>query len=271
MTRWRFSALFAACLLGSAAAPALALGPDTDCPLGERTYRIALPDGEGPFGAVVYMHGYRGSAEGAMNNAGLRRMARELGVALIAAKSGGEDWLIRNAPRKGFDDDRRELAYFDALVDDVAQRFPIDTTRLLATGFSAGGMMTWTLACHRAETFAAFAPIAGTFWAPMPKSCPNPAINLVHINGTQDTIVPIEGRPIADTHQGNARDAMAMLRAKNSYSALAPTGAGDAQGLTCTEATAPDGEALLFCTHDGGHIIRPEWIGWAWTRFVDGP
>lgn len=246
-----------------------ACGPQSDCVVGERTYRIALPDGEGPFGAVVYMHGYRGTADGAMNNKGLRDMARNLGVALIAAKSGGEDWLIRNAPRKGFADDSRELGYFDAVLEDAAARFPLDRDRLLATGFSAGGMMTWTLACHRSEAFRAFAPIAGTFWAPIPDTCPGGPVNLVHINGTADTIVPIEGRPIADTHQGNARSAVAMFAREENYAPLAPAAAGADLGLECAAAAGPLDTELAFCTHGGGHILRPEWIAWAWRKFVE--
>ena len=49
------------------AAPALACGPDTDCAVGDRTYRIALPeghDGAAPVGALVWAHGYRGTAAG---------------------------------------------------------------------------------------------------------------------------------------------------------------------------------------------------------------
>lgn len=270
--RWqrRFApcAALAASLALSAPAPALACGPDTDCAVGDRTYRIALPDGEGPFGALVYMHGYRGSAAGTMSNAALRAVARDLGVALIAAKSGGEDWLIRNAPRKDFEDDTRELAYFDALLDDAAARFPLDRSRMLATGFSAGGMMTWTLACHRAESFAAFAPIAGTFWAPIPERCPNPPVDLVHINGTSDSIVPIEGRPIADTRQGNSREAMAMFVSDGGYDALAPVEDGGGVGLACEAADGPQNATLMFCTHPGGHSIQAEWVRFAWETLM---
>lgn len=257
-------AAFAATLIS---APAIACGPETDCQLGERTYRIALPEGPGPFGAILYMHGYRGTAAGAMRSEGLRAMADELNVALVAPKSGGPDWLLRHAPRKGFTDDRLELDYFDALLEDVVTRFPIDPERILATGFSAGGMMTWTLACHRSERFSAFAPIAGTFWAPIPDDCPNEPVTLVHINGTNDTVVPIEGRAIADTRQGNAREAFAVFALKGDYSAAGPVSLGADLGLFC-EAAASGGERLLFCTHPGGHSIEPAWIAWAYRTFV---
>lgn len=247
---------------------AQACGPDSDCVLGERTYRIALPEvADAPHGAIVFAHGYRGSAAGTMASDSLRQMAQALGVALVAPKSGGEDWLIRNAPRKGFADDRRELAYFDALIDDITARHPIDPEQILMTGFSAGGMMTWTLACHRADRFAAFLPIAGTFWEEMPERCPNPPIDLVHINGTSDTIVPLTGRPIADTHQGNVYEALAMFKEAGGHTEPLTLDT-DALLLECAGEETEAGEALVLCLHDGGHIVDADWIAWAYQNLV---
>ncbi|MEM6848290.1 MAG: polyhydroxybutyrate depolymerase [Pseudomonadota bacterium] len=245
-----------------------ACGPDTDCVMGERTYRIAMPpDAEGPVGAIVFMHGWRGTAAGVMNNGGLRDMAAELGVALIAPKSGGEDWLIRNAPRKGFTDDHRELEFFDAMLDDADSRFGIDRDKLLATGFSAGGMMTWTLACHRGTAFTAFAPVAGTFWADIPQDCPNPAIDLVHFHGTADEVVPLGGRPIADTRQGDVYAALIMMREAHDYGE--PLSADKSvQSLDCEGGETAGGDALMLCLHDGGHTVKAEWIEWAFKTFV---
>ena len=90
-----------ALLLALTAAPALACGPDSDCKVGDRIYRIRLPDGVEPgtpIGAVVFAHGYRGSAAGVMNNAQLGRAIADLGLALIAPEAAADDWSIANAP-----------------------------------------------------------------------------------------------------------------------------------------------------------------------------
>lgn len=257
--RWLAAALL------FAASSAAACGPDTDCVVGERTYRIAVPEGDGPFGAILYMHGWRSSAAAVMADEALRQTARELGVALIAPKSGGEGWLIANRPRSGFTHDRRETDYFAALLDDAAARFPIDTARILATGFSSGGMMTWTLACRMPERFTAFLPVAGTFWAPVPDDCAEGAIDLVHIHGTADTVVPLAGRPIADSRQGDVGTAFETFRAAKGYDA--PAGDG-LPGLSCEGSAAGD-RRLVLCLHDGGHVVRPEWIAWGWRSLVD--
>ena len=76
------------------ATPALACGPDTDCKLGDRTYRVAMPeghDGAKPVGAIVFSHGYRGSAAGLMRNRNLRRAISNMGLAFIALKSKDDD------------------------------------------------------------------------------------------------------------------------------------------------------------------------------------
>lgn len=251
-----------------AATGALACGPDTDCIIGARTYRIALPPGEGPYGAIVFMHGYRGTAAGVMANQGLRDLVDTLGVALVAPQSGGEDWLLRNAPRRGLTDNSLELTYFDALLDDVTDRFPVDPSRILASGFSAGGMTTWMLACHRGRRFAGFLPVSGTFWAPIPDECPSPPVDLVHIHGTADTVVPLEGRPIADTSQGDVHEAIALFSEEGGFQPAPDATLDPPEGLACKASRNADGQHLDLCLHDGGHRVEPEWIAFGYETLV---
>lgn len=252
-----------------------ACGPDTDCMIGDRTFRLAMPPGatiDGPnegLGAILFLHGYRGSADGAMRNASLRKVAEDLGVAFVAAKSGGEDWLIRNAPNSGFVDDEAELEYFDALLDQLAE-YGIDREKTLVTGFSAGGMMTWTLACRRPDQFAAYVPVAGTFWAPMPEDCGYQPMKLLHIHGTSDTIVPLGGRPIADVRQGDVPEALRGLRDALGVDGpeVATEGPDD---LSCTGTGESSQSAVTFCLHDGGHSFQAPWVDWSYRNLIDAP
>ncbi|MEO1601048.1 MAG: polyhydroxybutyrate depolymerase [Pseudomonadota bacterium] len=261
----------------AAAHPAPACGADTDCVLDiggtERTYRIRLPQtpSAAPMGAILYAHGYKGSAAGAMRNKALEALAGELGIAFVAAKSFGDDWMIPGVPshtRNGVSPDgSEELAYFDALVADITGRFGIDPDRILMTGFSAGGMVTWTLACHRGGMFAGFAPIAGTFWRPVPETCTSPVTSLVHIHGTEDRIVPLGGRPIAQTHQGDVPRALAMYRDYGGFGEAAREQRGD---LDCEMRENADGAVLDYCAFVGGHSFRTAHLRMAWKRLM-GP
>lgn len=253
-------------LAAIAAAPdARACGPESDCALGDRHYRIYLPadaDGTPAMGAIIFAHGYKGTAAGTLKSAALRAMADRLGVALIAAKSAGDDWSIPGAPSIGAIDGADELAYFDAVRADATRRFGIDPDRLIAAGFSAGGMMTWTLACHRSADYAAFVPMAGTFWRPIPETCSGPVADIIHLHGTADRIVPLEGRRIEDARQGAIRDAIAMYARFGAFAEPAPRRLA---GTDCEERRNPDGARLSLCLFDGGHSFDTTFLESAWT------
>ncbi|MEO0386104.1 MAG: PHB depolymerase family esterase [Pseudomonadota bacterium] len=252
-------------LLGLCLAPltAVACGSDTDCALGDRTYRILMPEGVERPGAVVFAHGYRGSASGTMRSQGLRDMAAELGVALVAVKSYAEDWRIPGVPADPTTDGAQERQYFSALVPALAERHGIDTDRLLLAGFSAGGMVTWQMACDLGDLFAGFAPIAGTFWVPVPSTCASAPVNLIHTHGTSDKIVPLAGRPIAETHQGDVEKAVSVLRVAGGYDNPVDV---PAEGMVCTAESTPDNHVLELCLHDGGHSMRASYVARAWRR-----
>ena len=249
--------------------PVYACGPDTDCVLdNDRHYRIRMPeghDGVSPVGAVFFMHGYRGTAKGTMRNKSLAKAVSDLGLALVAPKSAYADWAIPGAPQAK---EPVELEYFGAIVKDIKQRFNIDTSRMMASGFSAGGMMTWSLACDRSELFAAYAPIAGTFWEPTPKTCNTPTTNIIHIHGTSDKIVPLAGRPIADTKQGNVSEVLAMYAMKGGFSDEREYKQDELE-FSCNEMRNQNEKILEICLHPGGHSMKSAYVTNTWKKFVE--
>jgi len=246
------------------AGSARACGPESDCRTGARHYRIALPEGaQPPLGAIVYAHGYRGSAAGVMRNGGLRRMAAEENLALIALDSRDRDWVIPHAPGHPDTDGAKEFAYVGAVLDDAARRFDIDPDRVLGAGFSSGAMLMWTLACAMPERFAGFVAVAGTFWQGPPESCATPVASLVHIHGESDPTVPLEGRAIRETVQGDVRAALAMYRRIGGFR---PAQAPQPEGLSCDSWRNAGDEILDFCVHPGGHSLRTGYITFGLER-----
>ncbi|MEM6622965.1 MAG: prolyl oligopeptidase family serine peptidase [Pseudomonadota bacterium] len=261
----RMALLLAVAWASMWAQPALACGTDTDCLLGERTYRIALPDGVENPGALVYAHGYRGSAKGAMRNKALIEFAHRNGMALVAMKSFQDDWRIPGVPAEPGTDGAPELAYIDALLPELASRHGIDTGNLVATGFSAGGMFTWFLACNRGDRFRAFVPVAGTFWRPVPQTCPTYPVDLVHIHGTSDRIVPLTGRPIGPTHQGDVGIAYERLMAVAGGEAHTGAAAQTFDDLNCQVLPTPSGRTVSMCLHPGGHSFKVQYLDAAFS------
>jgi len=259
-----------ACLSGIFfASSALACGPDTDCMVGDRNYRIVMPEGHDGLSKVpviAYAHGYQGSAAGVMRNGSLRGLASDLGAALLAFNSNGGSWILPNHPRQMDSDGAAEFAYVDAVLASASERFPLDTDRIMATGFSGGGMLIWNLACARSGSFAGFAPVSGTFWLKPPETCTKPATNIVHIHGDSDKVVPLDGRPIGPTKQGKVSEALALYQKFGGFGVGQDRAYGN---LRCKERTNADDKVLDFCLFSGGHSFRTEHVRHAWQRLVD--
>jgi polyhydroxybutyrate depolymerase len=249
--------------------PALACGATSNCKIGDRFYRIRMPANiqEGQtVGAVVFAHGYQGTAAGVMRNKRLKRVAERLGVALIAVKSSRQDWALPGAPsggpKPGFD----ELRYFDAVVADATARFPINPSQMMVTGFSAGGMMVWHLICHRSELFAAFAPMAGTFWKPEPATCDTPPTSVVHIHGDKDKTVPLGGRAIGAAHQG---DVPTVIKMYANYGDFGPAEKRKEGKMTCEVRVNANDKLFKYCLFPGRHNFSSEYVALAWNTFVE--
>ena len=250
-------------------APVLACGADTDCAIGDRSYRIAMPeghDGAGKVPVLAFAHGYKGSAKGVMRNKSLRRLASDLGAALIAFNSIDGTWSIPNHPGHMEADGSVEFSYVRAVLEDAASQFPLDTSRVVSTGFSSGGMLTWNLACEMPDRFAGFVPVAGTFWLVPPETCNKPVTSIVHIHGDADRTVPLTGRVIGPTKQGEVAEALAMYQ---EFGGFAPKAKAQAYGpLTCDSATNNDGDVMMFCLFKGGHSFRTEYVRFGWEQLM---
>lgn len=243
---------------------AYACGADSDCVVGDRSYRISLPDGvDAPVGAVVWAHGYRGTAVGVMRNGSLRKMVHAEGLALIALQGVGGTWDLPNGPRTPDSTGAAEFTYVEDVIEDAVARFGIDPARLVASGFSAGAMLVWNLACTRPEGFVGFVPFSGTFWDRPPSQCATPTKSLIHIHGDDDGTVPLNGRPIGPTHQGKVSEALKMYSALGSFG---PVEQLDTPALRCSEQTNPRREVLGFCLFEGGHSFRTEYLAFALAR-----
>ena len=237
------------------AGPAWACGIDSDCVLdvpasgGERLYRIDKREGQ--TGAYLFAHGYRGSAAGVMRNRSLRDAVAKEGFALVAPEA-LETWSLPNGPRPPRFD---EAPYFEAIVEDLVEKHGIARDRIVMSGFSAGGMVTWNMACDRPDLFAGFVPISGTYWKGPPRTCPGGVPNIVHIHGTSDLTVPLTGRRIGPTEQGDVVEALDHMRAKGGHTLVDRVMVGR---LRCEAQANESGALLEFCLHDGGHSMPSE-------------
>lgn len=77
-----------------------------------------------------------------------------------------------------------DVGFVRALVDQLADKFPVNRRRVYATGLSNGGMMAHRLAAEASDVIAAVAPVAGGMVLPTIKS--SRAVPVMHIHSVDD-------------------------------------------------------------------------------------
>lgn len=86
-----------------------------------------------------------------------------------------------------------DVAFTDAIIEQVQADMCIDRTRIYAVGLSNGGGFVSLLSCKLSDRFAAYAIIAGAMYEPAGNCVPPKATPLINTHGDIDPSVPYEG------------------------------------------------------------------------------
>jgi polyhydroxybutyrate depolymerase len=155
----------------------------------ERTYRVFVPpayDGRTALPLVLEMHGSGGTSAGQSRTSGFDAVAAREGFAVASLQADGGRW---NVPiSDGRPDD---VAYVSDVIDDIAARLCIDSTRVYATGFSGGGRMSSLLGCRLNNRIAAIAPVSALRW---PAPCNGRPLPMLTFHGLADRQNPYDGK-----------------------------------------------------------------------------
>ncbi len=264
------SALRPLCALATAAmfsCAALACGQRGDpckVPLGDY-YAKAPPVGSNATrAAIVHFHGGGGDGFAVIEDKATVDPMIARGYVVLAPQGLprpplGNSWSFRS----DHDMRRDELAFLREVVADAARRFAIDTSRILVTGHSVGGSLTWYIACRAPMEFAAFAPVAGGFWRPHPETCAGP-VKMLHSHGWDDPVVPLEGRkfrrPQFTAQQGDIFEGLQLWRKANGCDTQAPSRLerNDRYWTRTWTGCAP-GSHLQLVLYPGGHDTPAFW------------
>lgn len=266
---------------GATAAQAGCVDVPEVCTIPTGSYHIELPATAGAgTPALMFLHGFGSSGLGTMNMRGVVDAALKRGYAVIAPDGiprpapnaeTGRTWAfypMRPGPRD-------EIAFLQAVRDDAVARHGIDPARVLLGGFSLGGAMTSYTACAAPAAFAAYLPVAGAFWYPLPTGCAGP-VDLFQTHGWADSVVPLEGRILRGGTSLNAPDviaqgdvwqAMQIWRAVNGCRPNPGTFAETGAFWRRRWDGCDSGRHLEFALFPGGHLVPDGWTDMALTWF----
>jgi polyhydroxybutyrate depolymerase len=92
-----------------------------------------------------------------------------------------------------------DVAFARAVIDQVAERAPLDRARVFAAGFSMGGSMAFALGCLASDAIAGIAVVGMLEAREQEEVCrPARAVPLILFVGTADPVTPWGGRTTDD-------------------------------------------------------------------------
>jgi len=150
---------------------------------------------------VVVFHGSGGSGKSIADVTRFNELADQKGFIVVYPDGINHRWnQIRHYSSPQVD--VNNASFVVALIEHLKQIRNIDIHRIYATGFSAGAILTQSLACNLSDRIAAFASVAGTLPANVASSCkPKSAVSILMINGIGDESVPYPGGKVDDIRE----------------------------------------------------------------------
>lgn len=261
----------------------------------DRHYLVHVPKYEvaTALPVVVMLHGGGGTSRAAATETGWAAKADEAGFLAVFPDAMPPDpsrpGQFRNNPQLWNDGSDRfyrgqqapdDVAFFNAMLDDLASRFPVDKRRIYATGFSNGASMSFLAGMALPHRFAAIAPVAGALWLE-PGTLKHP-VPMLYITGTADPLNLIEGGvPKLMNGAYDPVRAKAKPPVKDSIHKWAralgiptvPRSTTDGDGIR-TESYGPGGEVVYIAIEDmghhwpGGRSLLPESMVGTWSGKV---
>src|SRR5689334_19667474 len=139
---------------------------------------------------VINLHGGGGNAKNQQSYSRMDVLANREGFLVVYPNGTGRfgdhllTWNAGTCCGSALKDNVDDVGFVRAVIDDLAQRTPIDRSRVYATGLSNGAMMTYRLAAEAPDLIAAIAPVAGA----MVLSAFNPKrpVPIMHIHSVDD-------------------------------------------------------------------------------------
>lgn len=163
-----------------------------------RTYFVHVPKGyepKKPMPVVLALHGALTNGPIMASFSGLNRKADEASFIVVYPNGTGKHlsftWNGGNCCGSAMQSNVDDVAFMNALLDDLMGAYQVDPKRVFATGMSNGAIMVYRLASELSDRIAAIAPVAGALGIEI-RHLKRP-VPVLHFHGTKDEFIPFLG------------------------------------------------------------------------------
>ena len=164
-----------------------------------RYYRPLNHNPEVPAPLMILLHGFSSSGTGTDYYFQLSDQTRENGIILVVPegrenRDGYRFWAATDYCCDYYGDGDVDVDYIKGLIEEAAEYFAIDRTRVSLVGHSNGGFMSYRMACDASNSITSLVSLAGTSWAD-PADCSHTApVSVLQVHGTWDGDIRYAGR-----------------------------------------------------------------------------
>lgn len=226
-----------------------------------RTYSVYAPSKDSAKAPVVVA--FHGGGQNAMRfatGANLFAMADHYGFVLAMPEGVGNSWNTGMTSPQGYAATHGvdDVGFVRGMLGELAASGRINPKRVYSMGVSEGGMMSYQAACSLPGQFAAIGVVAGTLSS---GSCANSqGVSLLHIHGTNDQNVPLNGGRGENT--GQAANWASPLQGIQTFakgeSCSAKWAASQlTSDTTCYTTSCPGNDTVEYCLVQGGGHTWP--------------
>ena len=185
---------------------------------GDRPALLVLPpkyDAQTPLPLVLSLHGYTSHYKFQDSYFGLSPLVNSHNFALILSngtrdENGKRFWNATNLCCGVTDSKPDDVAYLTGLVEEAAERVNIDRT--FAVGLSNGGFMSYRLACDSLPGLTGIVAMGGSSFSDPARCATARPISILHVHGTGDSVIKIEGGSNPELGEGVHPDARDLAR-----------------------------------------------------------
>ena len=162
-----------------------------------RYYHVHVPErpDPGPVAPLVLaFHGVGQTGNDLREHTALDETADRYGFIVVYMEAAMGAWdVFGGLASLGLD----EQAYVREVIDRVSRRVVVDPRRIIAIGFSNGGVMAQQLGCRQSHQVAGFVSIAATMPKLMAEQChPDQSVSALYLVGTADPQFSVEGSSV---------------------------------------------------------------------------